>query len=445
MKPSAHKYRDRKGSVLIVTLILGSAIALALGSFMAVTINTVRMSQRSFYANSSLNLAEAGLEEALYALNTGDWTGWSTHSSGADNRFRAVGPFNLGQQASGDIAIVVFNATTSPTPTIVAQGESAPSSGAVIVKQLEVKVRRRSHWATGVVAKENVKFSGGNVYVDSYSSCDPTYSTGGAYDPSKHRDRGSVASARVVSEVGVDVGNSDVWGYVSTSGADVDVGPNGTVRGEDTPGGVKKDPSRITKDFPGAGFELEEAPTSFDSIYTDISGTATLGTAGTSTTIKAANMLNTNGNTIEVYGDVTLYVTNKVDLKGDFFVRPGSTLELYVDGDMFVGGNGQVNETGLPENLKIYGTAATAGGQTIKLHGNGIMHAAVFAPNANIELKGGGSSGEMSGSVIGNTVTMTGNYDFHYDECLEDASDGNPFAVASWRELNSAGERIGLY
>jgi len=430
---------------LIVTLILGTAIALAIGSFITVTINAVRMSHRSYYSNSSLDLAEAGLEEALYALNNDDWTGWSTHSSGSDNKFRTLPSVDLGQGATGAVAVLIQNATTAKQPTIIAEGKTTPVNGPPIIKQILCIVGRRSHWGSGLVAKEEVTFSGGNGYVDSYSSCDPIYSTGVLYDPSKKSDRGSVASARVVTEVGVAVGNADIWGYVATSGSEIDVGPNGTVKGEDTPSGVKKDPDRITKDFPSSVFYPEEPPTSFSATYAEISGNATLGTAGTSTTIKTANMFNTNGNEIEVYGDVTLHVTNEVDIKGDLFVRPGSTLTIYVGGNFFVGGNGQINQTGFPENLVIYGTASTAGAQTVKLHGSGVLHASVYAPYADIEFKGGGSGGEMSGSVVGNSIKLTGNYDFHYDECLDDVSTGNPFAVASWRELDSAAERVALY
>jgi hypothetical protein len=109
---------------------------------------------------------------------------------------------------------------------------------------------------------------------------------------------------------------------------------------------------------------------------------------------------------------------------------------------MLAGGNGAINETGIPANLIIYGTNPTIGGQTIKLHGNGALHAAVFAPNAILEMKGGGNSGEMSGSAVAHSITITGNYAFHYDEALEEEGGGNPFAVSLWRELVTSAERV---
>jgi hypothetical protein len=60
-------------------------------------------------------------------------------------------------------------------------------------------------------------------------------------------------------------------------------------------------------------------------------------------------------------------------------------------------------------------------------------------------MKGGGSSGSMSGSVVANKIKITGNYAFHYDEALRELGGGNPFSVSSWRELVNAADRVTLY
>jgi hypothetical protein len=428
--------------VLVVAILLATGMALAIGSFITLSVESVKLANRSYFANSVLNLAEAGIEDAISAFNRSDWTGWTTHSSGSANKARTITWSDLGQGSSGQVTVVVYGVGSTGTPRIVAEGRAQPSIGPAISKQVEVRLRRRSHWATGLVAKDSITFSGGNAGVDSYVSSDPAYSTGGLYDASKRRDRGSAGSVSVATDA-VAISNSDIWGYVATGGSQPQAGPNGTIRGTTTPAGVKIDSSRITTDFT-ANFDPVSPPTSFGLIYTDISGNATIGTAGTTTTAKAANMLNSNGRTIEILGDVTLYVTHEVDIKGELVVRPNSSLTLYVAGNFYAGGTGAVNQTGLPENLIIYGTTTTAGGQTIKLHGNGILHGAVYAPNASVELKGGGSSGEMCGSVVAYDVTITGNYQFHYDEALADLGSGNPFGVVRWRELVMAGERATL-
>lgn len=437
---------SRRGSVLVVALILGIGITLSIGSFIVLTVNTAKLSQRSFHANSCLNLAEAGLEEAIYALNQADWSTWSTHSSGSDNKFKTIPNFDLGQGNTGEVTVLVYGATTSPTPTIVSQGKATASIGPPIVKQLEIKVQRKSQFASGLVAKDTITFSGGNAYVDSYNSGDPTYSTGGMYDASKKKDNGTVGSVSVAVD-SISISNSDVWGYVATGGAFPSVGPNGTIKGADTPPGVDVDTNRITTDFTSSFDNVSDIPTSFDVVLTNLAGSSnhTLGTAGTATIIKATSIDNNNGRVITVYGDVTLVVTNGITVKGDFIVAANSTLKLYIEGDMDIGGNGLANVDGKPEGLIVYGTNTTVGGQLIKLHGNGAMSAAVYAPNATVDMKGGGSSGSMSGSVVANKIKITGNYSFHYDEALRNLGGGNPFSVASWRELVNQADRVTLY
>lgn len=448
MKPITNsRLGSKRGSVLVVALILGIGITLAIGSFIALTVNTSKLSQRSFHANSCVNLAEAGLEEAMYALNNSNWTGWATHGSGFDNKYKMISNVDLGQGMRGQTMVVVFNATISPTPTIVSEGKSFPSIGPVIAKQLEIKVRRKSFFATGMVAKDTITFTGGNAVLDSYDSDDPLYSTGGLYDSAKRKDTGTAGSASIAVD-SVTISNSDIWGYVATGGAPPSVGPTGSIKGNDTPPGVKIDPDRITTDF-SANFEsVTDIPTSFDIEYVaGLVGTSdyTLGTTSTSTSIYAAFIANNSSHTITINGDVTMVVPNDIDIMGNFVITTGSSLTLYVEGDMDVAGIGLTNVDGLPEDLIIYGTNSTVGGQSITLAGNAAVHAAIYAPNATVELKGAGSGGEMSGSVVANDIVVTGNYEFHYDEALRDLGGGNPFSVGSWRELVKAADRVTLY
>jgi Tfp pilus assembly protein PilX len=438
------KTRNKRGAILITTVILGIAVAIGLGSFIALTVQASKLSNSSFSLNSALNLAEAGLESAMSSINRSDWSGWSNYSGSSANKTKSLPTFDLGSGTTGHVNVVVFGATSSPTPRIVAQGRTEGNLGSSVRKQIEVRLRRRSHFATGMVAKDLVTFSGGNAYVDSYNSEDPAYSTAGQYDPAKKRDRGSVASARVeVTTDGVAIGNGNVWGYAATGGSDVDVGSTGSIKGADTPSGVRIDTSRITKDF-SANFDIETAPDSgFTSVYANVTSSTTFGTAGATSKILAANLTaNNSGDVFTVAGDVTMVVTGNITIKGSIIVTPGSSLTLYLAGDGDIGGNGIVNQTNVPKNVVIYGTDTVVGGQTIKLHGNGILQAAVYAPNAHIELKGGGAVGEMSGSVIGYDIKMTGNYKFHYDEALAELSDGNPWAVGLWREITRPADMV---
>lgn len=434
------KTNNKRGAILITAIVLATGVAIALGSFVTLSVRTARLSNSSFYSNSALNLAEAALEEAMVATNTDDWSGWTAFQGNSANLTKQLPTFDVGDGVTGIAQVVVFGARTSDTPRMVAQGRTVGNLGASVTKQIEVRLRRRSIFPETPIGKDLVTFAGGNATIDSYDSEDNLYSTGGLYDPAKRKDGGSIASLRVIPTTdGISLGNAKIWGYAATAGADVDVGPNGEVRGSSTPTGVKVDTSRIRKDYPHRDLPVREAPTSgFSAIYGNVNSTTTFGTAGASSLVFAANLTSNNSSDIfTIEGDVTMVVSGDVTIKGAMNIAPGGSLKLYVAGDMDVGGNGIVNGSNLPKNLMIFGTDPVEGGQTIKLHGNGVLVAAVDAPHAHIELKGGGSDGEMWGTFVGYDVKITGNYAFHYDEALGRLNDGEPFTIGAWTELVS--------
>jgi hypothetical protein len=88
----------------------------------------------------------------------------------------------------------------------------------------------------------------------------------------------------------------------------------------------------------------------------------------------------------------------------------------------------------------IYGTRDTVG-QTITVSGNGQLRAAVYAPNATVTANGGGSSGQIQGSIVAYRIDMGGGPDFHYDQALGNLNAGAGVGVSQWKELQSAAER----
>jgi hypothetical protein len=111
---------------------------------------------------------------------------------------------------------------------------------------------------------------------------------------------------------------------------------------------------------------------------------------------------------------------------------------MFVEGDIDIGGNGILN-TSNPEDLKIIGTNETEGAQTIKVAGNGYLSAAIYAPNANVELKGGGNAGRVFGAVVGYDSKLNGNSWFSYDIALSELNlGGSGYEVVSWLEMTNA-------
>src|SRR4051812_5839133 len=92
MKPRSHR-NDRRGSVLIVTMLLIAMLALVLGSYYNLSLTSSRQTRRTFDRNTAFHLAEAGIEEAVWSYNqtlagsASGWSGWNKDGSTAWRKF----------------------------------------------------------------------------------------------------------------------------------------------------------------------------------------------------------------------------------------------------------------------------------------------------------------------------------------------------------------------
>src|SRR6188508_15451 len=91
MKTSS-PFRSERGSLLIVAMLLSAIIAIALTSYLRLTRSSLTISNRALYNNAAMNLAENGLEEAMYSINkkvadnTYDWTvKWNTDGTASNS------------------------------------------------------------------------------------------------------------------------------------------------------------------------------------------------------------------------------------------------------------------------------------------------------------------------------------------------------------------------
>lgn len=427
-------FSDRKrGSVLMVTVILSAIMAVVIGSFVRLAHHENRQANLAFYANNSLNLAEGGVEQALHALNYEDWGNW-TQSGGV----ALMDPIelDLGHNQTGIIQVKIRNYENEPI--VIAEGRTVLPNRPSVTKQVEVHLSRRSLFANGITSRRGARFSGGNAHVDSYSS------SLGPPSSVNRNDNGSVASVSVETDA-VDLSNSTIYGYVATGGSMPTVGPNGRIYGEDTPSGVDIDPTRIALDF-ASDFPEVEAPTAYHEWIPNINSTTFLGDATTDPdtpkVYRVGNIDLSGHASLQIVGPVVLHVTGNVHVRGNAFIQVASTgkAEFYIDNDFDIGGNGIVNATTTPANLLIYGTSPFE--QNISLHGNATLQAAVYAPNANISMEGGGGSGTMAGAIVGNRVNITGNYRFHYDEDLAEFGPDRDYRMDHWREIHVVADRV---
>jgi Tfp pilus assembly protein PilX len=438
--------RERRGAVLIVALLITALIALALGSYLTLNLTTSRLARLSYRQSTSFHLAEAGAEEALWsfnqanARNTSAWTGWSVDQSAAWRKFTG---FDFGGNTTGAVKVYVnnINPGTGDRPTVVALASVEAPDTPPTTRMISVTLSRRSYFATGIVAKETLRFSGLNTSVDSWNS-DPDADTTTApvpYSTAVRSDRGGIATLSVQNSSML-VNQASVWGSVSTGGAEPEVGVQGSIRGNNTPDGVRVDPARVSTDF-SANLPSVSAPVDGTTIATIGS---TLGTPNVATKWRCSSLTLNGSQTLTIQGFVTLVLTastgSAIDVTGNasIIIPDGSSLTVYVEADVKIAGKGLANANVRPGTCQIWGTNTTTAGQSIQLAGNGALKAALYAPNADVKLNG---NGEMMGSVVGRTVTFTGNANFHYDESLANEGQNTAFGVTRWRELTTAQER----
>ncbi len=441
--------RRQRGSAVITVLILAAVTAVIATGFLVRSAQEARLASRSFYLTALLNLAEAGIEEGLYATNTGGFNtanGWSLISGTTGDYSKVISGLDL-RQATGSIYIRVDGALGS-APVVTACGVATFPNQPRLVKQLRVGATSRRIWSNTVVGRSNITVDG-SADVDAYDS------SLGPYNPTTNRsDRASIATNATV----VVSGSSTIYGYVATGGAAPIVGSSGRIYGATSPASPAVDTSRVRTDFSTNLVDATPPPTS---------GTAyPLGTTWPSSSVTLPRSGDTPGpngrylytvtnvavggsDVLSIKGPVDLVATGNVTIGGSGRIEVGGTgatnpsLNLYSPGTISLNGNGMVNQTTNAAKISIWGTkAADTPPQLITLGGSSAFYGTIYAANGNITVDGNGS---VFGALIGNSVLIKGSTELHYDTQLGvNIASGGPtpsapvVRVTSWVELNSA-------
>lgn len=461
--------RDRKrGSLLIVAMMLCAVIGVSLASYIQLGRTALELSNRALYTNAAMNLSENGLEEAMHSINrrvadpSYAWPGWTISGTDASRTLPDSGAYTLDRNATGIVRVHIAN-YLGAAPTIVTRSTVTPggNSGRPIEKWIEVRLKKTSRFANGLVARRQIEFDGDVSSVDSWiSDPDSNPSTPAeAYSTSNRRDFGSVAS----HSVGVNavlIQDARIWGSVATGNHAPSVGSRGLIGPfGTTPGTV--DMSRVSSDF-AANYDPVAAPGTTGYILGGITTHLNLPRAGdtaaadgkfyyTASEIdfsdKAVNIRKRAA--AEPAPKVVISFTNGMESiaisghHGGLNLETGARLEIYAPGDIAITGDGVLNggdtnaTANPPAHLRITGTK-TWGTQRIELAGNGVLSAVVYAPRAEVKIRG---DGDVSGSVVADTIELDGDIAFHYDESLGELGSSDPFRVLAWKELTTATSR----
>ena len=428
--------RPDAGAFIIVAIFFAAAIGLMISSFLMMTNSEYKMSARAMLSNSSLTLAEAGAEEAFWALNNDDWSSWTESGNYA---FKRVSDFDLGSNKTGNFSVVVEDYLANPT--ILVEGRVQPTIGAESFRQLRIELSGRSLFANGMVSKNTLTLASG-VKLDSYDS------SKGPYDPFLNRnDKISIASPST-TDGAINVKNAEIYGYVGTGGGVPTFGSGSMVYGVNTPPEILIDPDRVTNDFtadfPNMSPPILSSP--YTSLPAAVGGVITIGTTGTEWAPEQYDLssLSLGGNDILLIdGPVILKIDNDLQTGGSSQIQisANGSAALFIGGNARFGGGGIINATQTPSSFAIYSTS-TDPASTIDITGNADLYAAVYAPNSAIDL---GGSMSFHGSMIGNSIIMSGSGDFHYDEQLASffvPTSSPTYQMKSWRELVLSSEKI---
>ena len=300
---------------------------------------------------------------------------------------------------------------------------SVPSIPATISRAIRVATTNVPLFSVALAAQGNINLNGNNVATDSFNSTLTNLSTNGRYDPTKTSTNGDVASVAGI----VNVGNANINGSVLLgANAANTIKNNGYVSG-----GVTNDFNYVFPDVvipPGAFSWL--TPSLVSQVIGGVTYSYVFTTSGNFQlpSLSGSIYVATNASvTLLINGNAT---PSTIELAGP---GPGARLTIYMDGPTFsLSGNTTV-DGGSALNLTYFGTTNNS---AISLSGNASFTGTIYAPEAAFSLGGGGNNTyDFVGSVIANTATINGHFNFHYDEALLTQGPMRGYAATSWREV----------
>ena len=442
-----------RGSALTITLLT----CMILGAVLVASLSLIGTQQslvcRSQNWNQAIVVAEGGVEEAMALLNSGvqapnfaifPWT------SVGGGKFKNDTNRPASKFGTSYYEVYITNGLAGANPTIVSKGYvPGPVSSRALSRTIVVQTRPRATFPVKgpMIVLQSFDSNGNNVGTDSFDS------TIGPYNPATAGTNGDVVSLTTNAN-SIVIGNGKLQGAVRTppggiQGVTATIGSNGSV-GDAAwvdGGSTGFQSGHFQDNFSGSDFADATLP-NVSTWFTPLGGTAPDG-------LIYDNLL-TSGNyqvadlTGSVYvgqSNTVLYVTSSISVgtgggntKRGFappqiHIAPGASLTIYMAGaTTTISGNGVVNDSAQAKNFAYYGLPSNT---TINLTGNGAFYGTIYAPQADFNLKGSGntSTDDFTGASITKSTTMTGNFNFHYDESLINLTTLGGYDAVSWLEM----------
>lgn len=304
-----------------------------------------------------------------------------------------------------------------------------------VSRRAEAIVRPVGSFNQAIMSVGILDLTNQNIVIDSYDSGNSTKSTNGLYDAAKRQQNGDIATDGQL----IDAGNAHVYGDVATNA--------GTVSGAANITGIERTDFYQEPIPVGApNWPVINPAVSFvNNSDVTITANATQGSSASRYQLSSINLSGQKTLTIAGAPDgsptyVEIYVTGDIQVsgQGQVVVQPGVNVKLYFARNVDVSGNGIINQTNQPMDLQMFGIKPSDPtlNPHVNLGGNGQITTALYAPDHDVDVNGGGTNGHVFGSIVGQTVTMTGVTNLHYDEALSEGGFINSYKIVSWYEDN---------
>jgi len=395
------------GSMFIVVMVIMAVLTIFITGHLSSIAREHRMTKRYIRNLSALNLAEAGIEAAIWEMtyDNGDFTSSEGWTGPADLKTKTGSLLISTGDTQGEYSVSVGDPTGS-APVIVSTGY-VPSATAADRKERTVRtefLKVNGGIEYGIFGKDSITISGGSI-TDSYVS------ENGAYADQTSGDDGNVATN----------GDIIINGDTSYISGDATPGPGQTVSDPDQVSGDSTPNTDTVVLSPIPPAEIADA-----AIHNN---NAIIPSEFWQGNPDDYRLKLTNGDSL-ILTEGTYYFT-EFSMSGGTITTSGQ-VTIYLTGDCNMTGGSLINTSQIPANLIIKSSAAP-NPDNMMLAGDSDIYAVVYAPSADIQIAGGG---DFYGSAVsGGDLTISGGGSFHYDESLNSLNNGNAsYNMVSWSE-----------
>jgi hypothetical protein len=498
MKTRIQPSRTNQASTMLAAAILAVIVGGALGCYLLLVKQEASLGFRSQTWNTSLMVAEAGVEEAMALVNkyentTTGLTNWYTSPSIAQDHWTSVSSSSSVQVYSmsrklgaiGTYTVYVTNIYTTTTngqmwvPTILSIGTVTNTFGPAAVRNVLVQTVPDANKIGGLIAETSMTLGGNNV-VDSYDSSNPSYSLWhsnwwfqghnfGTYTNINRTDQAIVGTDSSIITVN---GGNVIYGYVDT-------GPGGTVtlKGNNNsvgdlayigpnpqsplnlniqPGHERDDMNAVFDDtvlpiptnslnptLPGVWYSPGHysSGTNIGGItyYYMLTNVPGLITSPTNRVFYSPASIANNQESIFIdASNCVLYLPNGIGMKSGknltLNVTNNANVAIYSGGTLDTG-NGTINNVyQYAPAFKIYGLPTCF---SIVFPGNASLTAWIYAPEADVTFNGGGSNPyDIAGAFKVHSVALKGHFNFHFDQVLRTNEPPYRYVANNWQEVH---------